>query len=283
MTNLSLSRTLRVTAQGPRLKINAKTRLWETPSREAIREIFRAFEDQCAVIDSVQWFGIGFIILAAKELLKNWKELFPGFINGHYVGYVIGEKVMEERALPGKLPVGRNLDDEKYDALRPGIKIAGLAINDDAMSSTSGLRVQSPDGGKYVTVASRGFPIGVGSEVKHPNYKGRSIGFRSVYMDTPFTRRCEGILIVIETKRLNDPYAEKKEYMTSTFSYFGNGSDIVLEGCCGAVLWDARYYVIAVQHSCSFGTLDTRSHNPDHWREDLMSSRLVTTISGSRA
>ncbi|KAL8923957.1 MAG: hypothetical protein Q9172_002884 [Xanthocarpia lactea] len=109
-----------VTAQGPKLKINAETRLWETPSREAFRQIFRAFEDQGAVMDSVQWFGIGFIILAAEEPLKNWKKLFLGFINGHYVGYVIGEKVMEERALPGKSPVGRNLDDEKHDPLHPG-------------------------------------------------------------------------------------------------------------------------------------------------------------------
>ncbi|KAL8721511.1 MAG: hypothetical protein Q9225_001810 [Loekoesia sp. 1 TL-2023] len=85
-----------VTAQGPRLKINADTGLWKTPSREAFREIFRAFEREGAMIDSVQWFGIGFKILAAAEPVKDWKKKLPGFINDLYVGYVIGEEVRGE-------------------------------------------------------------------------------------------------------------------------------------------------------------------------------------------
>ena len=93
---------------------------------------------------------------------------------------------MEERALPGKLPVGRNLDDERYHPLRPGITIAGLAINDDEMSPRYlDQCVQSPDGGKHVTVAIHGFPIGVGSGVKYPDYRGRSIGtIRKVFGTT---------------------------------------------------------------------------------------------------
>ncbi|KAL8691389.1 MAG: hypothetical protein Q9218_003383 [Villophora microphyllina] len=289
-----------VTAQGPKLTITSELALWKTPSEQAFVEIVRAFRKMGAVIDSVQWFGIGFRILSGVEPCNDWKSRLPAFINNLFVGYFIGSEVRSEKAMRKKLPVGRQHDDEWYTDLRPGIIVAGennLQADNREVMSTAGVCIESPNGTKYITVASHGFPIGVESEVKHPHRNGRTLGritrifgesdislceidpgvsysretfttqdaefpsqpFRDivdanllqpgtfVYMDTPYSGRCEGTLMGVEMKTLphDDPFAEEFEYMFSTFAYFGNGADTLFDGCCGAVLWDQNYDAIA--------------------------------------
>ncbi|KAL8721510.1 MAG: hypothetical protein Q9225_001809 [Loekoesia sp. 1 TL-2023] len=162
--------------------------------------------------------------------------------------------------------------------------------------STSRLCVQSPNGKKYFTVASHGFPVGVDAVVKHPNRLGQELGtittifgptdislcelkqglqysretftttdagipsqpFRDfadtemlkvgtfVYMDTPYSGRCEGTLMSIEMRKIpnGDPFAEFTQHLLCTYAYFGNGADNILEGCCGGVIWDDHYNAI---------------------------------------
>ncbi|KAL8705974.1 MAG: hypothetical protein Q9201_000968, partial [Fulgogasparrea decipioides] len=288
-----------VTAQGPKLSIEAETGLWRTPSRQAFLEIFNCLEAMGATIDCVQWFGIGFKILAAAEPCVDWKKKLPGFINNLYVGYVIGEEIRHEKALRKELPFHKEHDNAVYSDFRPGIMLAGennIPGDSREVLSTSGLCIQSPNGKKYVTVASHGFPNGIESEVKHPDRQGRVLGiitqvlgesdislcelipgipysretfattdadilsqpFRdfadtsslrtgmSIYMDTPYSGRCEGTLMTVELRKIpqHDRLAKEPEYLLCTYAYFGNESDIIFDGCCGAVIWDDQYNAI---------------------------------------
>lgn len=67
-----------------------------------------------------------------------------------------------------------------------------------------------------------------------------------VYMDTAVNGRCEGSLVKVEVLRLppDDPTSKEVEYAIGNFVYFGNGMDILLDGCRGAPLWNDNHDVI---------------------------------------
>ena len=66
-----------------------------------------------------------------------------------------------------------------------------------------------------------------------------------IYMDTPFTGRCEGSLVKVDVLEIPvDEPADKTQYVIGKFVYFGNGSDMLFEGCCGAVIWDSDHNVL---------------------------------------
>jgi hypothetical protein len=71
-----------------------------------------------------------------------------------------------------------------------------------------------------------------------------------VFMNTPVNGLCEGIHLKTEWALVfeatdEDPQERAKHCKISNFSYFGNGSDIFFEGCCGGVIWDADFDVLA--------------------------------------
>lgn len=61
-------------------------------------------------------------------------------------------------------------------------------------------------------------------------------------MDTPFNGRIGGNLITIEFQEFLGQ--EETRYVVGLYSYFGNGTHTILDGCCGGVLWDDNHDVL---------------------------------------
>ena len=71
----------------------------------------------------------------------------------------------------------------------------------------------------------------------------------SICMDTPYNGRCEGILMKVDVLRMpSDETTDDTEYVTGAFGYFGNGADILFEGCCGGVVWNSNLDVVGQFH-----------------------------------
>jgi hypothetical protein len=71
----------------------------------------------------------------------------------------------------------------------------------------------------------------------------------SVFMNTPVNGLREGVHVVTQwglafeaTDHTKEE--EAKHLEIACFSYWGNGSDVFLDGCCGGIIWDANYDVI---------------------------------------
>ena len=209
-----------------------------------------------------------------------------------------------EKAVHNIAPQGQTSDDSRYDQLRPGVMIASRIGASQELLTTSGVCLKSPNSSKqYITVASHGFPGGVGDEVLHPNRNGVHIaevskvfgqsdialaelrnqshlaysrttfstqqapvqpfrellGFQEIrvhdliYMDTAVNGRCEGSVVKIDCLRTrsDDPTSKDFDYTVGNFVYFGNGTDRLLDGCCGAAVWNDDHDVIG-----QFGFLD---------------------------
>jgi hypothetical protein len=72
----------------------------------------------------------------------------------------------------------------------------------------------------------------------------------TVFMNTPVNGQCEGVHVRTQWACAFEatdeaPQELKKHCEISNFSYFGNGSDIFFEGCCGGVIWDKDLDVLA--------------------------------------
>ena len=66
-----------------------------------------------------------------------------------------------------------------------------------------------------------------------------------VNIDTAVNGRCEGNLIKIEARRIpDDEHSDMVEYAIGSFTYFGNGADVLFDGSCGAAVWNDDYDVI---------------------------------------
>ncbi|KAL8868683.1 MAG: hypothetical protein Q9174_004831 [Haloplaca sp. 1 TL-2023] len=171
-----------VRAFGPDFNLEEEIVVWSTPESKVFMAVLHNLKALGFTCDSIQWIGIGFLLLFSDEPTPGWKEQLPSEINGLYVGYIIGEEVREEKAKRRKVPQGADKDDSAYNDLRPGIVVSGKPdfptphLQNAEILSTSGVCVKSPNGSKSITVASHGFPLGVGSEVKHPNGHGRTLG-----------------------------------------------------------------------------------------------------------
>ena len=278
---------------GPKVTIEANVAIWQTPDLETFQKLFKLFDSLGAKFHRIQWVGWQFLALGLREPYPDWKQRLPFTVNNVRIGYIFGEQTMQEKALRRKVPAGRVPDNEAYAELRPGILVAsrssGHEDNDDM--TTSGVCLKSPSGKKYITVATQGFPGGVGDEVRHPSRHGQLIAqvakvfgnsdialaelgnvrysretfsahdapvspfgnianiFQSkigdsIYMDTPYNGRCEGILMKLDALRLDDGPADEVEYLIGFFAYFGNGADTLFEGCCGGVLWNSDHDVL---------------------------------------
>jgi hypothetical protein len=70
----------------------------------------------------------------------------------------------------------------------------------------------------------------------------------TVFMNTPVNGQCEGVHVATEWARFeaSDEAPEERETHCeiALFSYWGNGSDIFFEGCCGGVIWDENFDVL---------------------------------------
>jgi hypothetical protein len=71
----------------------------------------------------------------------------------------------------------------------------------------------------------------------------------AVFMNTPVNGPCEGMHLVTDWalgfEASDEAPQERKTYCEiSSFSYWGNGSDIFFEGCCGGVIWDENFDVL---------------------------------------
>ena len=67
--------------------------------------------------------------------------------------------------------------------------------------------------------------------------------FSPIFMDSPVNGHCKGQLLVIDLfkiPRSSDEHAPKYKtrYVVGLFGYFGNGVNEMLNGCCGAVVWN---------------------------------------------
>ncbi|KAL8869498.1 MAG: hypothetical protein Q9174_004228 [Haloplaca sp. 1 TL-2023] len=293
---------LGIRAYGSELHLEAEIHRWRTPDSQIFIDIFEALRVRGANIESVQWMGWGLLILSEEEPCDDWRKKLPSLINDLYVGYIIGPEAREEKALRRKIPQGNARDDSFYTDHRPGIVLAGSpgyltpSLQNAEDVSTSGICVEAPNGNKYVTVASHGFPNGVCSQVWHPDGNGTLLGtiekvfessdislcrleeginysretfanpnaaqghqaFRDfagttamrigdlISMDSPFSGRCYGNVIVIAMWALpaDDPEAKEVEYLNCFYGYFGNGSDALFDGCCGAAIWNGDYDVV---------------------------------------
>ncbi|MCJ1228476.1 hypothetical protein MMC12_005137 [Toensbergia leucococca] len=171
-----------LSSHGPKASVKSSISLWKTPDLGAFQEVFSVLNDLGANIRRLQWIGTGFLALATKEPYGDWRSRLPFLINNIFIGYVFGEKDLEEKAVRRILPQGRTRDDTTYNDLRPGIMITSKASNPrpplpprpDTMT-TSGICLNSPEGEKVITVSSHGFPGGVGDIVFHPDRSGRTI------------------------------------------------------------------------------------------------------------
>lgn len=162
-----------LTGRGPKLSVDSSISRWHTPSMQAFQQIYDLFDSLNANINRIQWIGSSFLALAAEPPYPDWRSRLPFLINNIRVGYSFGARVIHEKALRRKVPAGREVDNEAYDVLRPGVMIAPRASGD--VMTTSGICLQSPSGKIYVTVAKHGFPGGVGDQVLHPNRHGQVI------------------------------------------------------------------------------------------------------------
>ncbi|RDL34702.1 Uncharacterized protein BP5553_07830 [Venustampulla echinocandica] len=73
--------------------------------------------------------------------------------------------------------------------------------------------------------------------------------FDMVYMNTPVNGLCQGQHIATDWalgfEATDEAPQERKTYCDiSQFSYWGNGSDIFFEGCCGGVIWNDDFDVL---------------------------------------
>lgn len=59
-----------------------------------------------------------------------------------------------------------------------------------------------------------------------------------MYMNTTFNGHCEGCFVGMKTARIpSDEPGIPHHYIFGTFAYLGNGSERLLDGCCGGVVW----------------------------------------------
>lgn len=71
-----------------------------------------------------------------------------------------------------------------------------------------------------------------------------------IYMNTPVNGQCEGRLMrVAWALKLEATETHPQEEATncniSIFTYWGNGSDVFLDGSCGGVIWDENFDVLS--------------------------------------
>jgi hypothetical protein len=114
-------------------------------------------------------------MVTPADAKANLNEL-PSTIGRVLVTYSNSEPRGREAAQRTKQPLDQIHDDSYYGlTLRPGIMISCEAYEDNETLSTAGIPVRSPDGERFITVASHGFPLGL-ETVYHPNRKGSRIG-----------------------------------------------------------------------------------------------------------
>lgn len=59
-----------------------------------------------------------------------------------------------------------------------------------------------------------------------------------MYMNTTFNGHCEGCFVGTKSARIpSDEPGIPHHYIFGTFAYLGNGSERLLDGCCGGVVW----------------------------------------------
>ena len=66
----------------------------------------------------------------------------------------------------------------------------------------------------------------------------------SVFMNTPFNGQCEGVYIETEWVMGIPPEDGGIFCEISHFSYWGNGSSVFFDGCCGGIMWNDNFEVI---------------------------------------
>ena len=74
-------------------------------------------------------------------------------------------------------------------------------------------------------------------------------GRTEVFMNTPVNGQCEGVHLATQWtlgfEASDEAPQERKTFCdVSLFSYWGNGSNIFFEGCCGGVIWDENFDVL---------------------------------------
>lgn len=65
-------------------------------------------------------------------------------------------------------------------------------------------------------------------------------------MNNPFSGHCEGLHLGVEVRRVpsDDPVTEH-DWVTTQWSYFGNGREEPMEGCCGLPVLDEDGFAVS--------------------------------------
>ncbi|MCJ1347528.1 hypothetical protein MMC31_005753 [Peltigera leucophlebia] len=66
-----------------------------------------------------------------------------------------------------------------------------------------------------------------------------------IHLNTPVNGHVEGVVLKIDVHRLPaDKPADPTDYIIGHCMYFGNGSDILFDGCCGGAIWTDDFDVV---------------------------------------
>ncbi|KAL8839278.1 MAG: hypothetical protein Q9170_001795 [Blastenia crenularia] len=165
------------TSFGPAITVDATIDADRTPGLGVFEKVFKMFKDIQAPMNRLQWYLGFWIALATNEPFLDWQKRLPTRVNGVRIMYKFGKNHVTEPALQLKVPRGSDFDDTAYPTHRPGIMITSVGGHEgDDMSTTAGICVRSSSGQKYMAVASRGFPGGVGDIIYHPDRHGHPLG-----------------------------------------------------------------------------------------------------------
>ncbi|KAL8816349.1 MAG: hypothetical protein Q9191_008347 [Dirinaria sp. TL-2023a] len=265
---------------GPKVTTKSPINGWQTPNLSAFKEVFEMLDQFSKDFRRLQWTGASFVAIASQEPFANWRKRLPCMVNSRLIGYIFDEKPLMEKAVRIMVSQGRTADDSVYNQLittRHYDCVHGWSVSrahdiGHGFSGGVGDEVLHPNrNGSCIADVSKVFgETGIAlaelrsqshlaySRTTFPTPQAAVQPFRNllslqeirvhdlIYMDTAVNGRCEGSVVKLEILRLpSDELGSKDvQYVIGSFVYFGNGTDILLDGCCGASLWNDDHDVI---------------------------------------
>ena len=170
---------------GKPMFIQSSLKRWKEPSLNALDEIVQEYKRLYDLeVDRIDWYGGRMEIVPRPSPQYDLTKLPPfidnfGPINKNriLVTYKVDSGSKIEAARRTKKPSLEISDNTDYGSqLRPGVMIgSGRDSAGDELLTTAGIPVQGPDGARYITVASHGFPQPQ-AVVYHPDGDGKRIG-----------------------------------------------------------------------------------------------------------
>ncbi|KUM56782.1 hypothetical protein ACN42_g10418 [Penicillium freii] len=152
----------------------------------AFKLVFDFFAKTQISITQVQYWGNFFMIVLENE--QTDLTAVPRSIGCCACFYLFDKEVRrptQDQLTARRLtePTADVVDNSRYDILRPGVMLSSGPTKPEYLTTSGALVEGSNSGGRYITVASHGFPHGNG--VFHPCASGDEIG--QITMEIPHT------------------------------------------------------------------------------------------------